>query len=274
MLIIPDVSTDPRTSASSDLLHSIGISVLVNVPIMEHGAIVGVMFVHYDKPHDFTAEERDFVRTIADRTREAIARIRAEEQQQVLNHEISHRLKNTMAMVQAIATQTLRPVTDRAPVEAFTSRLHALSKAHEVLLGHDWSTARMAAVIDSVLSQLALSDRFTISGPDMELGPRTALSLALIMHELGTNSLKYGAWSSEKGKVSVSWSIGKTSSEDALILKWQERDGPIIRGTVGKGFGSKLIKLGLTGTGGVEVEYDANGLTVTMQALVSQLRQS
>ncbi len=274
MLIIPDVSTDPRTSASSDLLHSIGISVLVNVPIMEHGAIVGVMFVHYDKPHDFTDEERDFVRTIADRTREAIARIRAEEQQQVLNHEISHRLKNTMAMVQAIATQTLRPVTDRAPVEAFTSRLHALSKAHEVLLGHDWSTARMAAVIDSVLSQLALSDRFTISGPDMELGPRTALSLALIMHELGTNSLKYGAWSSEKGKVSVSWSIGKTSSEDALILKWQERDGPIIRGTVGKGFGSKLIKLGLTGTGGVEVEYDANGLTVTMQALVSQLRQS
>ncbi len=274
MLIIPDVSTDPRTSASSDLLHSIGISVLVNVPIMEHGAIVGVMFVHYDKPHDFTAEERDFVRTIADRTREAIARIRAEEQQQVLNHEISHRLKNTMAMVQAIATQTLRPVTDRAPVEAFTSRLHALSKAHEVLLGHDWSTARMAAVIDSVLSQLALSDRFTISGPDMELGPRTALSLALIMHELGTNSLKYGAWSSEKGKVSVSWSIGKTSSEDALILKWQERDGPIIRGTVGKGFGSKLIKLGLTGTGGVEVEYDANGLTVTMQALVSRLRQS
>lgn len=274
MLIIPDVSTDPRTSASSDLLHSIGISVLVNVPIMEHGAIVGVMFVHYDKPHDFTDEERDFVRTIADRTREAIARIRAEEQQQVLNHEISHRLKNTMAMVQAIATQTLRPVTDRAPVEAFTSRLHALSKAHEVLLGHDWSTARMGAVIDSVLSQLALSDRFTISGPDMELGPRTALSLALIMHELGTNSLKYGAWSSEKGKVSVSWSIGKTSSEDALILKWQERDGPIIRGTVGKGFGSKLIKLGLTGTGGVEVEYDANGLTVTMQALVSQLRQS
>ncbi|MNL67689.1 hypothetical protein D3C87_1923000 [compost metagenome] len=74
--------------------------------------------------------------------------------------------------------------------------------------------------------------------------------------------------------MSVSWSIGKTSSEDALILKWQERDGPIIRGTVGKGFGSKLIKLGLTGTGGVEVEYDANGLTVTMQALVSQLRQS
>lgn len=200
MLIIPDVSTDPRTSASSDLLHSIGISVLVNVPIMEHGAIVGVMFVHYDKPHDFTAEERDFVRTIADRTREAIARIRAEEQQQVLNHEISHRLKNTMAMVQAIATQTLRPVTDRAPVEAFTSRLHALSKAHEVLLGHDWSTARMAAVIDSVLSQLALSDRFTISGPDMELGPRTALSLALIMHELGTNSLKYGAWQARRAR--------------------------------------------------------------------------
>jgi PAS domain S-box-containing protein len=274
MLIIPDVSADPRTAASADLLHSLGISVLVNVPIMEHGAIVGVMFVHYDKPHDFTAEERDFVRTIADRTREAIARIRAEEQQQVLNHEISHRLKNTMAMVQAIATQTLRPMTDRAPVEAFTSRLHALSKAHDVLLGHDWSTARMMAVVESVLNQLALPERYKISGPDMELGPRTALSLALIMHELGTNALKYGAWSSDGGSVTVSWATDRAFAEDALILTWQEKDGPPIQAPVGKGFGSKLIKLGLTGTGGVEVDYNPQGLTVTMQALVSQLRLS
>lgn len=274
MVIIPDVAADERTSASADLLHSIGISVLVNVPIIEHGAFVGVMFVHYDKPHDFTLEERDFVRTIADRTREATSRIRAEQEQQVLNHEISHRLKNTLAMVQAIATQTLRPITDRGPVEAFTSRLHALSKAHEVLLGQDWSSARMVAVIDSVLRQLSMPERYSIAGPDLELGPRSALSLALLMHELGTNALKYGAWSSEAGTVAVAWMTEGIGGDSTLVLQWKEHDGPPVITPSGKGFGSKLIRLGLMGTGGVEVDYHPDGLKVTMRGLVSQLRQS
>ncbi|WP_333717893.1 GAF domain-containing protein [Agrobacterium tumefaciens] len=273
-VIIPDVATDPRTSASAELLHSLGISVLVNVPIIERGAFAGVMFVHYDKPHEFSSEERDFVRAIADRTREAISRIRAEQEQQVLNHEISHRLKNTMAMVQAIATQTLRPVTDRAPVEAFTSRLRALSNAHEVLLNQDWSSARMVAVIDSVLRQLSLPERYRISGTDMEIGPRTALSLALLMHELGTNALKYGAWSSDAGTVVISWTIEDAGGENALVLEWKEQDGPPVTAPSGKGFGSKLIQLGLMGTGGVEVNFDPDGLRVTMQGLVSHLRQS
>ncbi|MDS7594653.1 GAF domain-containing protein [Agrobacterium tumefaciens] len=273
LIIISDVATDPRTSDSAELLNSLGISVLVNVPILERGAFVGVMFVHYEKPHEFSPEERDFVRTIADRTREAIARIRAEQDQQVLNHEISHRLKNTMAMVQAIATQTLRPVTDRAPVEAFTNRLHALSKAHEVLLNHDWSNTRMMTVIDPVLRQLSLPDRYRLSGVDLEVGPRTALSLALLMHELGTNALKYGAWSSAAGSVVVTWEIQALGGESTLVLEWNEKDGPPVVVPSGKGFGSKLIRLGLMGNGGVEIDYDPDGVRVTMHALVSQLGQ-
>lgn len=179
-----------------------------------------------------------------------------------------------MAMVQAIATQTLRPVTDRAPVEAFTSRLRALSNAHEVLLNQDWSSARMVAVIDSVLRQLSLPERYRISGTDMEIGPRTALSLALLMHELGTNALKYGAWSSDAGTVVISWTIEDAGAENALVLEWKEQDGPPVTAPSGKGFGSKLIQLGLMGTGGVEVNFDPDGLRVTMQGLVSHLRQS
>ena len=224
--------------------------------------------------HATSLEEGDFVRTIADRTREAISRIRAEQEQQVLNHEISHRLKNTMAMVQAIATQTLRPVTDRAPVEAFTSRLHALSKAHEVLLDQNWSSTGMIALIDSVLDQLSLPDRYSISGPDMQLGPRSALSLALLIHELGTNALKYGAWSNEAGKVNVLLTIEGAIDDSALVLAWEERAGPPVTAPTGKGFGSKLIGLGLMGTGGVDVDYASDGLKVKMRGLVSQLRQS
>lgn len=274
IVIIPDVANDPRTSGSAEVFHSLGISVLVNVPIMEHGAFVGVMFVHYDKPHDFTLEERDFVRTVADRTREAISRIRAEEEQQVLNQEISHRLKNTLAMVQAIATQTLRPVTDRAPVEAFTNRLHALSQAHQVLLSQDWSSARIVAVVGSVLDQIAPPDRHRIVGPDIEIGPRTALSLALVLHELATNALKYGAWSNAGGTVRVEWTTEIANDDQALILTWREEGGPPVTAPTAKGFGSRLIRMGLTGSGGVAVDYRPDGLVVEMRGLLSQLRQS
>ncbi len=274
IIIIPDVATDPRTAGSAALLRSLGISVLVNVPIMEHGAFVGVMFVHYDKPHDFNLEERDFVRTIADRTREAISRIRAEEEQQMLNHEISHRLKNSLAMVQAIATQTLRPVTDRAPVEAFTSRLQALSQAHQVLLSQDWSSARMMAVITSVLDQVAPPDRHHIDGDDIEIGPRAALSLALVLHELATNALKYGAWSNADGRIALAWRMEGTEDDKTMVLTWREDGGPAVTPPSTKGFGSRLIRTGLTGSGGVAVDYRPEGLLVEMRGLLSQLRQS
>jgi PAS domain S-box-containing protein len=274
VVIISDVTADARTAASGDRLRAIGISVLVNVPIVEHGAFVGVMFVHYDRPHSFTPEEQDFVRTIADRTREAVSRIRAEKEQEILNQEISHRLKNTMAMVQAIATQTLRTVADRAPVEAFTRRLHALSKAHEVLLAQDFSAGRMITIIESVLGQISPAERFSLSGPDLELGARTALSLALLMHELGTNALKYGAWSNGTGSIAVSWTIEDGTGEDMLVMRWQEKDGPEVAPPTGKGFGSRLIRLGLAGIGGVDQDYRPEGLVVEMRGLVAQLKQS
>ncbi len=274
VVIISDVSKDSRTSASADRLLSIGISVLLNVPITAHGVLVGVMFVHYDKPHVFASEEKDFVRTVADRTREAISRIRAEHEQQLLNREISHRLKNTLAMVQAIATQTLRPIADRGPVESFTRRLQALSKAHEVLLDQERTAARMISLIETVLTQLSLPDRLKVAGPDLEIGPRAALSVALLMHELGTNALKYGAWSNGAGIVSVNWEIERQNDDDALIVRWHETGGPPVSPPETKGFGSKLIRLGLMGTGSVDLDYAPDGLRVEFRGLVWQLRQS
>ena len=274
VVIISDVSEDNRTSGSADRLLSMGISVLLNVPIIAHGVLVGVMFVHYDQPHVFTSEEKDFVRTVADRTREAVSRVRAEQEQQVLNREISHRLKNTMAMVQAIATQTLRPIADRGPVESFSRRLHALSKAHEVLLDQEWSSARMTSIIETVLAQLSLPERFRITGPDLEIGPRTALSFALLMHELGTNALKYGAWSNGTGIVSVTWQIERRNDQDTLIMHWHETGGPPVSPPQTKGFGSKLIRLGLMGTGSVDIDYAPDGLRAELRGLVAQLRQS
>jgi two-component sensor histidine kinase len=94
------------------------------------------------------------------------------------------------------------------------------------------------------------------------------------MHELGTNALKYGAWSNEAGSVDVSWMIEGASDDSLLVLAWDEHEGPPVTAPSGKGFGSKLIRLGLTGTGGVDVDYSPDGLKVKMRGLISQLRQS
>ena len=91
------------------------------------------------------------------------------------------------------------------------------------------------------------------------------------MHELGTNALKYGAWSSDAGKVIVTWRIDPVGDDCTLVVEWNEQDGPTVTLPSGKGFGSKLIRMGLMGSGGVEITYDPDGLRVTMQALVSQL---
>ena len=115
--------------------------------------------------------------------------------------------------------------------------------------------------------------RYRLSGSDLEIGPRTALSLGLLMHELGTNALKYGAWSSDGGKVIVTWRVEPVGGDGMVVVEWNEQDGPPVELPSAKGFGSKLIRMGLLGTGGVEINYDPDGLRVTMQALVSQLEQ-
>jgi two-component sensor histidine kinase len=177
-------------------------------------------------------------------------------------------------MVQAIATQTLRSVEDRAPVDAFTQRLHALSAAHDVLLRGSWTAADFDDVIGTVLSTLSDTDRFEVSGSPVQLGSRAALSVSLLLHELATNALKYGALSVEGGRVAISWDIAGKGDDEELIMHWRERGGPPAREPESKGFGSKLIKMGLVGTGGVALRYLPSGFEGQFNAPLAQVQQS
>ncbi|MCE4225687.1 PAS domain-containing protein [Methylobacterium sp. C25] len=267
-VIITDVETDPRTRAMSETLLALGIRVLVNVPIVERGRLAAVAFVHYDAPHLWTEEEVGFVRTMADRTQAAVARARAEEQQRWLNGELSHRLKNTLAMVQSIATQTLRNATDLdAAREDLVPRLIALGKAHDILLAGSRESAEVSDVVAGALALHAGREgRFTVEGPMIRLDPSLALSLSMILHELATNAAKYGSLSQENGRVSVSWSIVGTT-ETTFRLAWVERDGPPVSTPSRKGFGSRLIERGLAG-GSVTTDYAPEGLTCTLEAIL------
>ncbi|WP_187371514.1 sensor histidine kinase [Methylobacterium oryzihabitans] len=270
LVVVGDAGTDPRTDAAA--LRGIGVRALVNVPIVERGRLVAVVFVHDDRPQRWDPGDLRFIRTVADRIQAAVARARAEERQSVLNHELSHRLKNTLALVQSVAAQTLRNAPTLAEAgAALATRLVALGKAHDILLSGDIAGADVAAL---VAGALALHDggpgRFRLDGPALEIGPSAALSLALILHELATNAAKYGALSVPHGTVTVSWAVGP-APDPAFRLTWTEAGGPPVAPPRRKGFGSRLIGRGLAG-GGVALRYPPEGVVCTLTAPLAGLR--
>ena len=266
ILIVRAVTEDPRTADHAKPFTAINISAMLNVPVQVRGHTVGLFFVHSPEPRPWTPEEVTFARNVADRVQVGIGRLRAEDQQAVLNGELSHRLKNTLAIVQSIATQTLRTVTEREPVEAFERRVLALSRAHDVLLQQNWSAARMRDVMDGVLSLQAPLDRIILNGPDLDIGAQAALSLSMLLHELATNAVKYGALSNDTGTVSVSWRVaGDDGSE--FVLDWIEGGGPAVVAPTGRGgFGTKLIRMGLLGSRQAVLHYDTAGLRAEFKA--------
>ena len=193
-------------------------------------------------------------------------RIEAEEQQKIVNQEISHRLKNALAVAQAIATQTLRRVADRSAVEALEQRLFALGSAHDVLMRGNWTTVSLSEVIATVVRSLGQESRVTLTGADVTIGSKAALTMTMLFHELLTNAMKYGARSVEGGRVVVSWRIAGEGDEAQLLLDWTEHDGPPAAQSGAAGFGSRLIKLGLVGTGGSTLRYSDTGFSAQFTA--------
>lgn len=198
------------------------------MPLRERGRTVALFFVHDRVPRTWTPEELAFMRAVADGVEVGVARLRAEERQRLLNHELSHRMKNLFSMVQAVVAQTLRGATDVEDLrEALSRRLIALGKGHDILLGGAAERASLAAVaLAGVGVQDDASGRVALAGPEVEIGANAALSLALMLHEMITNALKYGALSVPKGRVELDWAVLDGDEGLALRLSWRELGGP------------------------------------------------
>jgi len=194
----------------------------------------------------------------------------AQDRQRLLMEELSHRVRNTLTMIKALAGQTLRDVSDRAAVEAFDARLMALAGAHDLLLQENWSSAPIATVVGAALKLHHTPDRFSIGGPDVLLGPKTALSIALLLHELATNATKHGALSSPHGAVDARWDIETGDGPDGFVLRWRETGGPAVAQPDRKGFGSRLINIGL-GAGSADIRFEPEGLTGEFRATMEQV---
>ncbi|MBD9375587.1 PAS domain S-box protein [Rhizobium sp. ARZ01] len=202
--------------------------------------------------------------------RDMTERRRADEHRKTLMDELNHRVKNTMAVIQSIASQTLGHAStlDEAR-DAFGSRLINLAKAHDALTRESWQSANLAdIVIDTVKPHAGGENRFRVEGPDIRLAPSAALAFSMALHELSTNAAKYGALTSEGGQVVVVWQIEEEDADRRLVLHWHERGGPPVAMPTRRGFGSRLIERALASelNGEVRVEYKSSGLECTIIA--------
>lgn len=185
-------------------------------------------------------------RVVLETNRDISERRRADTVRNVLIAELNHRVKNTLAIVQSLASQTARTSKSMDEfVQSFTGRIHSLSVAHNVLTDTNWSNASVRDLVKSQVDMSAASgNRVTIEGPDAFLAPQPALQLTLILHELATNAVEHGALSNNTGRVSVTWSIAPSDSSTPprLNLVWRESGMEGIEAPQRRGFGLNLIE--------------------------------
>jgi len=271
-MVVSDITEVSALQGDLVGYQAIGLKAVINVPLVVQGKLKGIIFVHQARPRLWSEQDVEFASGVADRTYAAVAYFDAQKQRAILNQELSHRMKNMLTMVQAIASQTLKNVRERSGVQAFNDRLVALSTAHDVLLQDNWDSAPIRSVVSQVLYTLAVKERTEIHGPDLHLGPKATLSLSLLLHEMATNAVKHGALSVPCGHLRVFWTQSDAGGEEMFTLHWIEIDGPPAVQPEIKGFGSRLIRLGVLGTGGATLRYLPTGLEAEFTASLERAR--
>jgi PAS domain S-box-containing protein len=204
--------------------------------------------------------------------RDVTERKRLERYQQLLVGELNHRVKNTLAIVQSLAHQSFHSTV--GPEEAigrFEGRLEALAAAHNLLTRRNWEAASMDEVVSAALAPFCSAERCEIGGPALSVPPQTAVSLALALHELATNAAKYGALSTDAGRVAVTWAV----RGEELEFTWSERDGPPVSAPERRGFGTRMIERTLASEfgGRVELQFAREGVTCKVVAPVPSVEE-
>ena len=290
-----DITKDPRYGRNAPY-HGmpeghLPVRSYLSVPVMSRsGEVLGGLFFGHSRPGVFTARQEELLVGIAAQAsigidnarlyeaaqREITERRQAEQHRELLINELNHRVKNTLATVQSVAAQTLRnSAVEKEARETFDARLIALSQAHDLLTSENWDSTSLGPVVAMALRPYRIDreDRFEIAGPEIRLAPKTALTMAMGLHELATNAVKYGALSNPTGMVSIRWEVDDGDAGPRLRLEWAERGGPPVAPPGRKGFGSRLIERGLAAElgGNVEIDFRPEGIVCSVQAPLPDL---
>ncbi len=204
---------------------------------------------------------------------------RIEVQKEMLPSELEHRIRNILAMVVAVARQTLKPpATLEASAAAFVARMIALANAQIILTQSSWEAADISSIVGGALKPHqddGMARRFRISGPVVQLTAGRSLSLVLAMHELATNAAKYGALTNPDGVVHLTWRIGPEGPDGTLRLELRETGGPVVVPPTRRGFGSRLVEdvLAAEFGGTVEIAYEPARVRCVLTAPVIDRRK-
>jgi PAS domain S-box-containing protein len=282
-----DIRKDPRYGKSGPHYgqpkgHLPVVSYLAVPVVSRNGEVLGGLFFGHERPGVFTQEAEAIVVGIA--AHAAIAmdnahlhqaaqfeveqRKRAEQAKQLLLDEIKHRVKNTLGTVQSIASQTFR----KAPGEerdAFSARLRALAEAHDLLTSRNWERALVGDVVDRALAPFRhrRNQQFGVSGDAVWVDAGKSVLLCLAIHELATNAIKYGALTTDTGRVDIAWSLDEGTRH--LHFSWRESGGPPVEPPARKGFGSALIERALKSeNGATKMDYLPTGVVCTLDIAI------
>lgn len=186
---------------------------------------------------------------------------------ELANEELAHRLKNSLSIVRAIASQTLRGTYDEEALASFEQRLEALDHAHTVLLQQAWSAGSLRKAVAESLKPHADLARVSVAGEDLQIGSKTSMAMSMMLHELATNAVKYGALSNAAGRVAIAWSVQGADFRFA----WRETGGPPVHQPARTGFGTRLIRRGLGGSSHGETAFDPAGVVFTLAVPAAEL---
>lgn len=279
VVVCQDLETETRyADAWRTLLLSCGIRAARSTPVYgSNGRPLASIAMYADTPCDPTPDPAllaiaTHLSAIAiGAAKDISARKRHEQHRELLINELNHRVKNTLATVQSMAMQTLRNAADTHQAgEQIEARLMALSRAHEILTRGHWHGANLDNIVrEAVAPYCGSPNHFDIDGPATRVPPRHALSLAMALHELCTNAVKYGALSRDEGRVRIEWRVTDgADGKQALQLRWSEHGGPLVTRPTRRGFGSRLIERGLKQDlhGDVKLDFARAGVVCTITA--------
>jgi two-component sensor histidine kinase len=197
----------------------------------------------------------------------------ADKLQKLILEELHHRIKNTLATVSAIASQSLRNVAGAEQAQhAIEGRLLALGRAHDLLLQARWTSADLGKIIRGAIEAFDNPDvpRFAIAGPEVRMTSAAVIAIAMTLNELCTNTTKFGALSVPAGRVDITWTVDPKTQR--LNLKWIEKNGPAVRAPDKRSFGTRLIEtLGKQLKGEVQLTYEPSGFVYSFDVPLASL---
>jgi two-component sensor histidine kinase len=221
------------------------------------GNLLGVISTHFNRPGHPSERQLRLTNILARQAADYLERKHSEQIQQTIVLELQHRSNNLLAVIQSIAQRSLAGDQSK---KTFEARLQALARANRALVRSNWGGVDLNALVRNELE--AFSKRASVSGVSVLLSPQLAQNFTLALHELATNSAKYGALSKTPGKVEVSWTIEPDRSGSVLKFRWQESGGPPVSPPARQGFGTQLLK-GIFSN--VSLEYPVEGLTCEIE---------